>query len=200
MPGGPHSHRSRRSILSPRGWGERGSMPSSSHVSGRFRRCPVVSFRERPRCPSCRRPGLKARGFTLLELIAVLTLLGLALGEVLPVGQNLLDRMAVTSAREAVVGSFHRVRMEAVARGGSALILVSTPPTARIVAGASPETIHETVLEEGVTLTLSQGRPTAELRFDALGLGRVASQTLVFRKGQTQTSLVVSSLGRVVRR
>ena len=43
-------------------------------------------------------------------------------------------------------------------------------------------------------------RDTLVLAFDALGLGRVASATIVFRRGAAERALVVSGYGRVRRR
>ena len=139
-------------------------------------------------------------GFTLLELITVIALLALALGELLPAGSHLLDRMAVLGAREAAVGLIHRARMEAVARGGARVVVETSPPTMRIVAGASSPAIDEVAFDDGVEMTLSRDRAAAELTFGAMGVGRVASQTLRFSRGDAQAELVVSSFGRVTRR
>jgi len=49
------------------------------------------------------------------------------------------------------------------------------------------------------TLALSGERARATLLLDALGLGRVASQTLTFSRGEARALLVISSLGRVTR-
>ena len=129
-----------------------------------------------------------------------MTLLGLALGEALPAGKRLLDRMAVLGAREAAIGLFHRVRMKAVAEGGARLVVEISPPAMRIVVGESFVGSEELVFDEGVELALSRNRPAVEFTFDAMGLGRVASQTLRFSRGSAQAELVVSSFGRVTRK
>lgn len=139
-------------------------------------------------------------GFTLLELITVIALLGLALGELLPAGSHLLDRMAVLGAREAAVGLIHRARMEAIARGGARVVVETSPPAMKIVARASSPAIDEVTFDEGVIMALSGDRESVELTFDAMGVGRVASQTLRFSRGSAQAELVVSSFGRVTRR
>lgn len=145
-------------------------------------------------------PPASHRGFTLLELITVITLLGILLGKAFPAARNLQDRMAVVGAREVVVGLFHRARMEAVARGGSMVVLTTGPAATTLLAGG------ETVIREfigadyGVELSLSGGRPSVTLAFDALGLGRVASQTVRITRGEAVTKVVVSSYGRVTRR
>jgi hypothetical protein len=67
---------------------------------------------------------------------------------------------------------------------------------------ANGDTLDRAELWEshGVTLELSGGHPEASLDYGPLGLGRVASQTIRLRRGTREASLVVSSLGRVVRR
>jgi hypothetical protein len=52
----------------------------------------------------------------------------------------------------------------------------------------------------GLILELSRGRSETKLIFGPLGLGRVASQTVRFRKGNAEATLVLSSMGRAVRR
>jgi prepilin-type N-terminal cleavage/methylation domain-containing protein len=138
-------------------------------------------------------------GFTLLELITVITLLGLLLGRTLPAGRRLQDRMAVIGAREAVVGLFHRARSEAIARGGATLALTVEPSGVRLLTGTT--TLEEEDLEGGygVSLGLSRGRKEGTLTFDALGLGRVSSLTLVFSRGDASAQLVISSYGRITR-
>lgn len=51
----------------------------------------------------------------------------------------------------------------------------------------------------GVVLELGRGRRETRLAYDALGLGQVASETLTFRRGEAERSLVVSGYGRVRR-
>jgi prepilin-type N-terminal cleavage/methylation domain-containing protein len=138
-------------------------------------------------------------GYTLLELITVLTLLGLVTTVLLSAARHQLDRMAVLGAREEVAGLFHRARAEAIARGGARLFLEADPASAVLSAGDEVLARAHLKAEYGVALTLSSSRPEADLSFDALGLGRVASQTLRFARGRAEVRLVVSSLGRVTR-
>jgi len=139
-------------------------------------------------------------GFTLLELVVVLTLLGLSMAGLLPAAKRQLDRLAVLGAREEVAGLLHRTRGEAVARGEAELVLTSVPPRVELI--AKTDTLARTKLGEsyGVSLGLSRDRSEARLRFGPLGLGLVASQTLRFRRGDAEALLVISSFGRVVRR
>lgn len=145
-------------------------------------------------------PPVLSSGFTLLELVVALFLLGLAVAQLIPAARHQLHRMAVLGAREEVAGLLHRARGEAVARGGAEIILTSAPPLVELI--ASGDTLERVDLEEsyGVSLGLSRDRSQARLVFGPLGLGRVASQTLRFLRGREEARLVVSSLGRVARR
>ena len=139
-------------------------------------------------------------GFTLVELVTVLLLLSISLTALLPAGRKQLDRMAVLGAREEVTGLLHRARFEAVAHGGAVLTLKAAPGT--VTLSAAGEVVSRVALadEYRVEFTLSRNRSEAEITFDPLGLGRVASQTLGFFRGGAEAHLVVSSYGRVVRR
>lgn len=130
----------------------------------------------------------------------VLALLGVTLSHLLPAARAGMDRMAVHSAREEIVGLFHRMRLEAVAHGGAAIVLRTSPPSAHLVVAGDTMAGGRLSVHPGLSMVLSRGRSFAELSFGPLGLGRISSQTIRLRKGTEESLLVVSSLGRVVRR
>lgn len=139
------------------------------------------------------------RGYTLVELAAVLLLLALAGAAVAPAGRRLRDRAAVVAARESVAGLVAEARASALAWGGSSVHLEADPWRAWYVAGDSVRRALALERELGVTVLLSRGRPSTEVRFDALGLGRVASETLRFARGEAVSGLVLSGYARVRR-
>jgi prepilin-type N-terminal cleavage/methylation domain-containing protein len=144
--------------------------------------------------PPCRREG-----FSLPELVLVMTIVGLVLGGALPAASRLRDRMAVVGARESVVGIFHKARIEAVAFGGASIVLRVSPPGAELWSAGALRSDVPLDGDSGVEMTLSSGRERVEIFYDALGLGRVASQTIRFMRNGSRSGLVVSSLGRVTR-
>ena len=144
-------------------------------------------------------PG-KPTGFTLLELMVVLALLGVSISGLIHAARGQTERMSVLAAREAVVGLLHRARQEAVSRGGSELVVRTQPPSVSLIAGLDTLTTLGLAADFGVEISLSRGREEATLRYGPLGLGQIASQTLRFRKGGSEALLVVSSMGRVTRR
>ncbi|MCH7934228.1 MAG: prepilin-type N-terminal cleavage/methylation domain-containing protein [Gemmatimonadetes bacterium] len=139
------------------------------------------------------------RGFTLLELTGVLTLLALAASLSFPMGRSVRDRLAVTGAREELVGLITRARAEALRRGSSSLIVVQNPTEIRIE--ASGELLHRVDIGAiwKIELVLSGGRPTVELRFDASGLGRMAASSVTLTRGKAVARLVISAYGRIRR-
>ncbi len=138
-------------------------------------------------------------GFTLLELTGVLTLLALAASLSFPVSRSVRERLSVIGAREELVGLITRARAEALRHGGSSLIVVRYPAEVRIEARG--ELLHR--VDVGATwrteLVLSGGRPTVELRFDASGLGRMASSSVTLTRGSAVARLIISAYGRVRR-
>jgi hypothetical protein len=98
-----------------------------------------------------------------------------------------------------MVGIFHKARIEAVAFGGASIVLRISPPGAELWAAGALRAAVRPGPELDVEMTLSGGRERVEIFFDALGLGRVASQTIRFTRNGSRSGLVVSSLGRVIR-
>ncbi|MCG6954801.1 MAG: hypothetical protein LJF04_02330 [Gemmatimonadetes bacterium] len=140
------------------------------------------------------------RGHTIAELCAVLLLLTLGLSFLEPTARRLRDRLAVVAAREAVASLVAEARIDAVQRGGAVVTLEAEPWRASLeVAGLTPRHV---ALERdlGVRVGLSRSRSEAKLRYDALGLGQVASETITFLRGGAEAALVVSAYGRVRRR
>lgn len=139
------------------------------------------------------------RGYTVVELLLVLSLLGIAGSVVAPVAGRYRDRAAVVGAREAVAGLLAEARGVAVESGSGSVRFTTDPPSASLRSDGST---HRTLdlVEFGVTLELSGRDSVAELSYDALGLGRVASQRIGLRRGDQLAELIVSSYGRVRRR
>ena len=141
------------------------------------------------------------RGFTLIELLTVVAIMALATVTLLPRARALVDRLAVDGAREEVVALLSRVRSTAVAHGGAVLHIRAEESSVALRTAAGDETFVIDLRDQyGVEIDLGRGRKERTLRFDALGIGRVASQQIRFHRGATEASLVVSSFGRIVRR
>lgn len=147
---------------------------------------------------SDRRPGT-----TLLELLVALTLLGVLLGLGVPALGHRLDRLAVRGARNALAAGVARARSAAIARGGARLVISPPRATFWVAAGTGAEV--DTVagpfdLAERYGVALEAGgRRRVALRFDALGIGRIASATIGVVRDGAEAGITVSSYGRVRR-
>lgn len=137
-------------------------------------------------------------GYTLIELVAVLTLFGVGAASFAPTARRLSDRAAVVAVGEAVVGLYLEARTVALTHGETTITVVSRPPSVRI--HVDDLLLRSANLDSSVSLRLGAGRDSSRVRFDALGLGRFASETVTLTRGDATRSIVVSSYGRIRRR
>jgi hypothetical protein len=137
-------------------------------------------------------------GHTLLELVFVLTIVAAGFAVVAPSYRRAHRRLIVRSARESLIGFITRAQGLAVVHGGVTVTLSVDPPEAWFEAGAE---VGDTLSLEalGVEMGLSAGRTQARLRFNSLGIGELAGQTVSLSLGSARAGIVVSAYGRVRR-
>lgn len=145
-------------------------------------------------------PWVMRPGYTLVELAFVVLLLGMTGLMVLPSVHRLGDRMAVVGAREAVAGLFAEARIDALQLGGATVRIRSGPWRAWAEAGDSVLGRVDLARDFSVSVSIGRGGSSADVHYDALGMGQVASETLTFLRGDERTELVISGYGRVRRR
>jgi Tfp pilus assembly protein FimT len=138
-------------------------------------------------------------GTTLLELTVVLAILGVTTAMVVAPAARTLDRLAARGAAADVVWTLTAARHAAVLRGVAVEVTLD-PGTAmawvRDAAGG-PIATRDLGGVHGVRLAASNRTIT----FDARGLGwGLANSTIVLRRGAAAETVVVSRLGRVMRR
>lgn len=138
------------------------------------------------------------RGFSLLELVLVLTLVGLVTLVAMPRVAGLLDRMAVRSVVGETVSFYQTARFASLVR--SAAVRVQFGQEQLV---AAYELDRDSVFlvrpgpgQDGVAL--SGTRLVTRLHANGLGAG-AANLTLTFRRGNYQETLTLSRLGRVKR-
>lgn len=167
-------------MAAPRRWGDRVRMNAHPSLSRR-------------------RGARHRRGVTLAELATVFVLLAVGLAAALPPAAGLRDRLAVGRAANEVVALLVRARAVAPRFGGARVEVSAATDELRLVADDS--VLARARLGEGVRvdLVLTNGRDEADIVYDALGIGRVASRTIVVGRGRAADTLRVSSYGRVAR-
>jgi len=141
-----------------------------------------------------RRPGV-----TLLELLFALVVVAVLIGIAYPAFHGMLDRIAVRAARDALVVGVARTRVVAAGAGGAYLVLES--PAARFgVENAAGDTLvafFDLGNRYGVELSIDGITASRlRLRYDGLGLGRLASRTIRVNRGSQEAGLFISAYGR----
>jgi prepilin-type N-terminal cleavage/methylation domain-containing protein len=137
------------------------------------------------------------RGTTLLELVVVLTIVGvLAAVGTLRVGA-LRDRMSVRSATTETVAAFATARRWSVSRAARTAVLIDEARASIVVESFADTIAHRRLRDvHGVSITASRD----SMAYAPNGLGYGASNlTLILRRGAAAETVVVSRLGRVRR-
>ncbi|MDH3455981.1 MAG: prepilin-type N-terminal cleavage/methylation domain-containing protein [Gemmatimonadota bacterium] len=138
------------------------------------------------------------RGVTLLEVIIVITVVGIITALAVPRVATWTDQRAAARAARELVNFYSHARMSAIFRG-SQVRLEFAPDTLR----AAFEGVSDSVFlvrpgpkRHGVTLRASR----SVIRIYPNGFGRGAANTkLVVRRGIAAESLTTSRLGRLKR-
>lgn len=139
-------------------------------------------------------------GFTLFEVLLVLVLAAILADLGIRPTLRLLDRWAVLSAREEVASLVAVARSRAVGTVGAELVIDEDTGHVEVRSTVWPDTVVRIRDRHGVELEIVGRSRSITLRFNALGLGAVASRRLRFARGDASTDLVLSSHGRLRRR
>jgi prepilin-type N-terminal cleavage/methylation domain-containing protein len=135
------------------------------------------------------------RGFSLIELLLVLAILGLASGIALPAFHRLGDSLAVQHATLGIVSAHRRARMSAILRSRPLELTVTADSLVIQERGGGP-ILWRTPgpSAEGVAVA---GSPRT-LSFSPVGLtDGLANATFRLSRGTATRAVVVSRLGRL---
>ena len=139
------------------------------------------------------------KGFTLIEIITVVVIMGVVMMMALPKYGNMNDRNQIRSAKDGLAARISAARAAAVASG--------KPATFALVG----DTMRVTLRSNGVTekkgadvnlyrqfgVTLTSG--STNVVFDGRGMANQAAIKIKFTRGSLNDSLCVSKLGLINR-
>lgn len=135
------------------------------------------------------------RGFTILELIVAVALVGMLLALAVPRGRHTLDRAAVRAAAADVRATLGMARTLAVA--GQARVVVDVDTGFGVLrTRRGGEVLHRRPVGETHGVRLARTRDS--LAYDAHGMGWGATNlSIIVRRRSAAETVFVSRLGRV---
>ncbi len=145
----------------------------------------------------------RGRGFTLIEILVVVTMVGALLVVAIPFFRNATSKQSVRSAMSALASMHARAKSVAIQRGRSAsLVLDAGAGTAVItsttVAGVTDTVgnVEDMVARFGVSFSTTQ----SPLTFSPRGIGtNNAGTTIIISKSGFSDTIAVSAAGRLMR-
>ena len=134
---------------------------------------------------------------TLLELMTVLSLVGIILAIAMPRAAGYMDAIRVAGAARETMSMFVTARHTAIARSRRASVLVD-PAAARLELRVEDTTILRRDLHEGYGVRLTSTRDS--MSYDPVGLGYgAANLRIIVSRGKAADTVYVSRVGRVRR-
>lgn len=135
-------------------------------------------------------------GYTLLELVLVLTLVGVLCAVALPPVARLRDRSSVSAAMVELSAAFSLARRAAVSRRELVSVVLDTAAGTVEVRAGSGDRLSRGTLGSRYGIVLGGNRDSAV--YDPRGLGYgVSNLSVTVRRGRIVDTLTMSRLGRV---
>ena len=139
--------------------------------------------------------GSRRCGYTIVELLVVLTIMAITLAVALPRAHRMLDGIAVHAAASDVATLLATARVLALAGHASVAVDVDSVSGALHVRRGTELLLARNV---GTLHGVSLGRTRDSLTYDGRGLGRgAANLSVIVRRGAVADTIFVSRLGRV---
>lgn len=142
-------------------------------------------------------------GFTIIELLMVVIVVGVMMGVGIPYLMRSSDRGGVTAATVAVSTMHARAKLAAIQRGRLTRLKMNTSTSrmwivATNAAGTGTDTVgnvEDLASRFGITFTTTRD----SLVFTPRGIGSETSgTTIILRKGSARDTITVSAAGRLI--
>ncbi|HEX7940069.1 MAG TPA: GspH/FimT family pseudopilin [Gemmatimonadaceae bacterium] len=146
-----------------------------------------------PQSPVCR-SVCPRRGWTIIELVVVMSLAAVLMAIAIPHGQLMLDRISVHAAAGDLAMTLSSAREFALASRASVAVDFSTPSGLRVRRGSDVLFSRNIAFAHGVEITQTRD----SIAFGPMGLGYgAANLSIIVRRRAAAETVFVSRLGRV---
>jgi len=146
---------------------------------------------------------MKRRGFTLIEVVIVLTIIGIMASVAIRAIGSSSVKGSVRSAMDALATMHAVAKQSAIQRGRQTkLVLSSTNMNVQILArntaGTGWDTVQTTEFDDRFNVSLRSTRDT--LTFNPRGIGgELSATTVILYRSTFSDTLTISAAGRLVR-
>ncbi len=144
------------------------------------------------------------RGFTLIEMVMVMTMIGILLAVAIPFIGSSTNKGNVRGALDAVSTMHAIAKQSAIQRGRQSMLVMGTSNgnawvVSRNAAGTGWDTLGKVEeLDDRFGVSLSATRDT--LTFTPRGIGtELSGSTIVVSKGDFADTITISAAGRLIR-
>jgi len=138
------------------------------------------------------------RGFTIVELVVVMAMIGTLTGLLAPRWGALRDRLAVDRATREVASFYQTARYGAIMRAQSVRIEFGAVSLRAVYEGVRDSTFLLRPGPSRLGVTLDASRPVIRISPNGIGYG-AANTRLVLSRGASADTLTTSRLGRLKR-
>ncbi len=144
----------------------------------------------------CARPSRRApRGYTLIELVLVMSLLAIGAATIISAGTRLRDALAVHGAAREVVSLLAMARERAAAVGARTAVRVDAAE-GRVLVHCGADTLARLAVQAQYDVRLGATRDSLAYQPSGLAYG-AANLRITLSRGASHDTITVSRLGRV---
>jgi prepilin-type N-terminal cleavage/methylation domain-containing protein len=134
-------------------------------------------------------------GFTLIELVIVIAVIGILATTVTPAAGRFLDSIEVRGAVTEIESLFSLARHVAIAHGSQSSLVIDGPNgTLTVVVGA--DTVRRREVAAAHRVAIAANRTTVTYSPTGIGFG-ASNLSLIVSRNRVSDTVVVSRLGRV---
>jgi prepilin-type N-terminal cleavage/methylation domain-containing protein len=142
----------------------------------------------------------KRRGFTLIEVLIVITIVGILLGVVVPRYGAISGAMSVHSAKQELGSLLAQGRATAIQTDQTVLVVRTGNVISLVgVSGTGSTIISQQDLHSQFGVDVSASRDTVTYDSRGMVVGNTATLKFVVKNGTTRDSVCLMALGKVTR-